>query len=188
VVVGALVLLSAGCVRSPDAQQQVRTQQGYQGSSSCTPDPAAKPLLRAQRRDGDLEWVAGVLGASLQKNERETFSELEIKYQPRFHIVAYFTRDGERTVRPYVRCTRLEGHVEVVRVEATISELDEAQDEAGRITDGLGIRADSDINIQKNCVEVYTPHPERLKNALRRTGQELPEHVVVVKSPLARPG
>ncbi len=128
------------------------------------------------------------LWAELDKNERETFADLEIKYGRDFRVVVYFTRDGRETIRRYVRCTPLEGFVEVRTVEASIAELKAAQEEAGRITDELGIRADSGIDITKNRVEVYVTDAERLEAALRASGEELPEHVVIVEvEALARP-
>jgi hypothetical protein len=140
-----------------------------------------------QRQDA-LTDDAGRLGAKLDKNEPETFADLEIEYGPRFRVIAYFTREGEETVRPYVRCTPLEGHVEVRTVEASMEELSAAQNEAHRIVEELGIRADSDTNITKNRVEIYVTDRARLEVALRESGQELPEHVAVVEvEGLARP-
>ncbi len=104
-------------------------------------------------------------------------------------MIAYFTRDGEGAVRPYVRCTPLAGHVEVRTVEASMEELEAAQGEAYRIiTEELGIRATSDINITKNRVEIYVTDRGRLEAALRESGQEMPEHVAIVEvEGLARP-
>jgi hypothetical protein len=104
-------------------------------------------------------------------------------------VIAYFSRDGQETVRPYVRCTPLAGHVEFRTVEASMEELEVAQNQAYRIvTEELGIRADSDIDITKNRAEIYVTDKERLEAALRESGQELPEHVAVVEvSGLAQP-
>ena len=140
------------------------------------------------QRQQALAEEAGRLGAKLDKNERNTFGDLEIKHGRDFRVVAYFTRDGKQTIRRYVRCTPLEGFVEVRTVEASIKELGVAQEEAGRITHRLGIRADSDIDITKNRVAVYVTDAQRLEAALRASGEELPEHVVVVEvEALARP-
>ncbi len=133
------------------------------------------------QRQEALAAQAGRLGVELHKKERNTFGDLEIKYGHTFRVVAYFTRDGRETIHRYVRCTPLEGLVEVRTVEASIRELGDAQEEAGRITDRFGIRADSDIDITKNRVEVYVTDAERLEAALRASGEELPEHVVIVE-------
>lgn len=75
------------------------------------------------RRQDALSDDVGRLGAALSRNERETFAELEVEYGRRFRVITYFTRDGEETVRPYVRCTPLAGLVEVKTVEASMEEL-----------------------------------------------------------------
>ena len=94
----------------------------------------------------------------------------------------YSTGDGEETVRPYVRCTPLAGLVEVRTVGASIAELSAAHNEAHRIvTEELGVRANSDINITKNRVEIYVIDKEGLEAALREAGEEMPEHVAVVE-------
>ncbi len=135
----------------------------------------------------DLQDDVGRLYAELQAKEQETFGDLEIKHEPDFHVVAYFTEDGEETIRPYIEGTPLEGIVEVKEVEATIRELEAAQEEAMRITDDLCLRAESDINITKNRAEVYVPNRERFEAKLRRAGVELPEYVAVVEAGLSRP-
>ena len=199
-----LVALAAACGRAPSAD-------GYHESSSpelarCSAEPTQPSVDRRvfpeermaareegisvekfQRQDA-LSDDVGRLLAALSKNERETFADLEVEYGPQLRVITYFTRDGEETVRPYVRCSPLEGLVEVRTVEASIAELKVAQEEAGRITDELGIRADSDINITKNRGEVYVTDREHLEAALRESGEELPKHVVVVEvEGLARP-
>lgn len=141
------------------------------------------------RRQEALADAAGRLGAKLDKNEAETFADLEIEYGPRFRVITYFTRDGEETVRTYVRCTPLAGHVEVRTVEASMEELKAAQNRAHRIvTEELGVRADSDIDITKNRAEIYVTDRGCLEAALRGSGQEMPEHVAIVEvEELARP-
>lgn len=140
-----------------------------------------------QRQDA-LSDDVGRLLASLNKDERETFAELEVEYGPKFRVITYFTRDGEETVRPYVRCTPLEGLVEVRTVEASMEELEAARNEAYRITEELGVRADSDINITKNRAEIYVTDKERLEVAVREAGVRMPEHVAVVEvEGLSRP-
>ena len=70
-----------------------------------------------------------------------------------------------------------------------MEELATAQNQAYRIvTEELGIRADSDINITKNRAEIYVTARGHLEAALRDSGQEMPEHVAIVEvEELARP-
>jgi hypothetical protein len=122
------------------------------------------------------------LAAALEKNEPDTYAELELDYGRKFRVIVYSTGDREETVLPYVRCTPLEGFVEVRTVEGTIAELEAAQNEAHRIvTEEFVVRADSDINITKNRAEIYVTDKERLEAALHESGQELPKHVAVVE-------
>ena len=131
-----------------------------------------------QRQDA-LSDDVGRLGAALSRNEPDTYAELEVEYGPRFRVIVYSTGDGEETVRPYVRCTPLAGLVEVRTVEASIAELKAAQNEAHRITNELGVHANSDINITKNRAEIYVTDKEGLEKAMREAGLEMPEHVAV---------
>ena len=64
--------------------------------------------------------------------------------------------------------------------DATLAELMAAQEEAGRITDRLGIPTVSGIYVSKNRVELNVTDRSALKAALRDAGEQLPEHVVVV--------
>jgi hypothetical protein len=132
-----------------------------------------------RRQEALVRDEVGRLAAALEKNEPDTYAELELDYGPRFRVIVYSTGDGEETVRPYVRCTPLAGHVEVRTVEATIAELKAAQNEAHRLTDELGLRANSDINITKNRAEIYVTDKEGLEKAMREAGLEMPEHVAV---------
>lgn len=190
-------LAMTGCSGSTVAQGPGSTdRQGAQESTSFVErdkeeelNPDAKAYAKdfgvsveeADRRL-DLQDDDGRLGARLEKNEPDTFAGLEKKHTPDYHVVVYFTRDGEEIIRPYVEGTSLEGIVEVKTVEASLKELEAAQEEAIRIYDELCIRTGgSDINITKNQAEVYVTDRERFEAKLRRAGVELPEHVAVVE-------
>lgn len=140
------------------------------------------------RRQQALADEAGRLAVELNKNERDTFADLEIDHGRDFRVVAYFTRDGKKTIRRHVRCTPLEGRVEVVRVGATIAELEAALDEASRISEqAWGERFTTDVDIRKNRAEIIVPNEVRYEAALREADAELPEHVVVVEGGLPVP-
>ena len=174
---------------SPCSAEQTRLQVDRQAH----PDERAiarelgVPVGEVQRHSA-LSEHAGRLAVALSRNERETYGSLEIVDKPELRIVVYFTGDGEETVRPYVRCTPLAGFVEIRTFEASIAELEAAQEEAYRIvTEELGIHADSGIDIRKNRVEIYVNDEERLEKAMSEAGVEMPEHVTVVEAGLARP-
>lgn len=144
------------------------------------------PVEEIQRHSAVSDH-AGKLGAALNANERETFAELEIVDELDLRVVVYFTEDGEETIRPYVRCTPLAGLVEV-KTGASMEELSAAQNEAHRIAEKLGVRANSDINITKNRAEIYVTDKERLEKAMSEAGVEMPEHAAVVEvDGLSRP-
>ncbi len=106
--------------------------------------------LALQERVGDLR-------AALEANEAATFGDLEILHEPEFRVVAYFTRDGEQTIRRYVEGTPLETTVETRQVGATLAELEAAQDEAARYYVAQGVRFESGIDVGRNRVEIYLP-------------------------------
>ncbi len=131
--------------------------------------------LQAQRTIGEL-------GADLEANEQPTFGGLWIQHKPEYKVVVAFTRDGEETIRPYIQGTSLAGMVEVREVEATLSELREAQRDAGAILKRLGIRASSGIDITNNVVQLYLSEAdeEELDAGLKKSGLKLPDKVEVV--------
>lgn len=74
--------------------------------------------------------------------------------------------------------------LEVRTVEATYRELRNAQQEADWIVMGLGFRLASGVDVIQNRAEIYVADKERLEEALERSGQELPEYVVVFERKL----
>lgn len=149
------------------------------GMASSYASDYGVPVAEAVRRL-ELQDDVGRLGAALEKNESETFADLETQHEPEYRVVAYFTRGGERTIRPYVRGTPLEGMVEVEGVQATSGELAAAQAEAHRVADRLDIPASSGVNVTKNRVELYVPDLPGFQSALRGSGEELPDNVAVI--------
>jgi hypothetical protein len=131
----------------------------------------------------ELQEDAGELGAALEANEADTFGDLEILHEPDFRVVAYFTRDGEQTIRRYVRGTPLEGIVETQQVGATLAELEAAQAEATRYYEAQGVRVESGIDVTRNRAEIYlTPGArERLDSTPQvQAARELPAPVAEV--------
>jgi hypothetical protein len=131
----------------------------------------------------ELQEDAGELGAALEANEANTFGDLEILHEPDFRVVAYFTRDGEQTIRRYVQGTALEAFVETRQVGATLAELEAAQAEATRYYEAQGVRFESGIDITRNRAEIYlTPGArERLDSTPQvQAARELPAPVAEV--------
>ena len=131
----------------------------------------------------ELQEDVGDLRAALEANEADTFGDLEILHEPEFRVVAYFTREGEQTIRRYVEGTPLEAIVETQQVGATLAELEAAQAEAASYYEARGVRFESGIDVTRNRAEVYLPPAarERLDNVPQvRAARELPAPAVEV--------
>lgn len=128
------------------------------------------------------ELSSSGLGPALEANEADTFAGLWIQHEPEYRFVVLFTRDGEEKIRPYIEGEPWADIVEVRNgADATLTELEAAQAEAGRIVRELDTRADSGINVQENRVELYVTDRTRLDAALREAGLRLPDHVAVIE-------
>lgn len=140
------------------------------------------PLEEAVRRlEIQQSGDAARLEAELSRKERGTFAGLWIEHEPEYRIVASFTERGEEAIRPYLEGEPFADIVEVRQADATLEELDNIQERTGRIVSDLGIRADADILIQENRVEVYVTDRARLDAALTEAGSRLPNHVAVIE-------
>ncbi len=129
-----------------------------------------------------LQDIAGKLGAELSKNETETLAGLWIEHSPEFRIVVLFTRDGEETIKPYLKqYTELADIVEVRTANVSLANLQRDQSDASSSINALGIRAQSDINVYNNSVELYITKADRSRfdDALQRKEIRLPDTVRV---------
>jgi len=128
--------------------------------------------------------AAGILGAALEQYEAGTFAGLWIQHEPEYRVVVAFTRDGEKTIRPYVADTLLANLIEVRPAEATYAELMAAQREAHRLLGeagfSLGLSFSSGSNVQENRIEIYVTDRALFDAALKEANVRLPEHVEVV--------
>lgn len=124
------------------------------------------------------------LECALRGEEAGTFAGLWIRRGPQYGFVVLFTRDGEQTIRPYLKGEpeRFRRLIEVRSgANATLTELHAAQKEATRLVNELGIRAEgTGINVEKNHAVVYATNKAHFKAALREAGAQLPDNVEVV--------
>lgn len=130
-----------------------------------------------------LQDIAGELGAELRTNEVETFAGLWIEHTPEFRIVVQFTRDGEETIKPYLKQhIELANIVEVRTANVSLANLRRAQDNASCSVNALGIPPDSGVNVYNNSVEFYMVKADRSRfdNALQRGEIQLPDNVRVI--------
>ena len=133
--------------------------------------------IRRLKLQGDI----GDLNAGLAEKEGDTFAGLWIQHQPKYRVIVQFTRNGEATIRPYIENGPLAGLVEVRTASVTLSELEAARAQASQVTQGLGIRAYSGINVFENRAELYVLDPVQLNDALRKANLQLPANVEVIK-------
>lgn len=128
----------------------------------------------------ELQVPAGELSGALEANEADTFAGLWIQHEPEYRVIVMFTRDGEKTIRPYIEGGPLKDIVEVRKAEATLLELQRAQIKANGIVDGLGFRVASGINVFEDRVELYATERAQLDAALKEGGLTLPAHVYII--------
>ncbi len=134
--------------------------------------------LRRLQVQGEI----GGLGAALEREETDTFSGLWLQHKPEFAVIAAFTRDGERTIRPYLEGKSYAGLVEVRTYPYTLIELKDAQRQAIEAAQSLGIPITSGISVQDNRVTVSVGNPELFREEVQRAGLELPEMVEIEAS------
>ena len=127
-----------------------------------------------------LQGPAGELSGNLEANEADTFAGLWIQHEPEFRVIVMFTRNSEKTIRPYIEDGPLEEIVEVRNAETTLLELQRSQTNANKIVTGLGFRVASGINVFENRVELYATDAAQLEAALTESGLTLPAHVQII--------
>ena len=132
------------------------------------------------RRRLDIQRSAGVLNAILGVNEAETFAGLSIQHGPEFRVIAYFTRNGDDRIQPYIDGNPLADVVETRTAEVSVATLQTIQAEAMSLMHALGIPVESAIKIQDNHVELYALDPSTLQAAVHRSGLRLSHKVEVV--------
>ena len=135
---------------------------------------------QVRRRRLTLQGSVGSLEGALVDNESDTFGGLWIQHEPEFRIVARFTQDGESTVRPYVTGEALSGLVDVRAADSTLKELEAAQDDVMTTVDGLGVQAESEIDVIGNRVKLFVVDKAGLESALTEAGEQLPNKVDIV--------
>jgi len=130
-----------------------------------------------------LQDIAGELDAELTTNETETFAGLWLVHIPEFRVVVQFTRDGEETIKPYLKQhTELVNIVEVRTANVSLADLQRAQADASYSACASGIPANSDINVYNNSVELYVTKADRNRfdDALQRGEIRLSDKVRVI--------
>jgi hypothetical protein len=127
---------------------------------------------RLQFQDG-----IGDLNAALQANEADTFGGLWIEHEPDYRVVALFTRNGRRTIRPYLAGKSYAPLVEVRQARYTMADLEAMYALATRELAKLDFGVNVSLDVQDNRVEVPVSDRQWFESELRRAGAQLPEGV-----------
>ena len=130
---------------------------------------------RMQNQDG-----IGVLQEQLMTQESDTFAGLWIQHEPTYRLVVAFTRDGQKTLAPYIAGTSLAEIVEVRSAAITYKDLQALQTQVSRLLEPLDIPISSGINIQENLVELYVTDLAALKAAMQAHDIQLPPYVNII--------
>jgi hypothetical protein len=181
-----MTALLLGCSR-----QEIALESGGTPTPSPTPGEALRRDAQEYARQfgvseaeaiGRLQYQDGIgdLNAALQANEGDTFGGLWIEHEPAYRIVVHFTRDGQETIRPYLKECAFADWVEVVEVRYTLAELETIQSQAIRELEKLDFDVSCMLTVPKNRVEVPVSDRAWFEGELRRVGALLPEGVKLI--------
>jgi hypothetical protein len=126
-----------------------------------------------------VEDPIGTLQAELAEWEADTFAGLWIENEPHYRVVVAFTRDGEKTLKPYLENRSIPG-LTVQKARFTYAQLEAMQAQAMRELAKLDFDVNVSISVQDNRVEVYVSDRAWFESELRRVGAQLPDGVELV--------
>jgi hypothetical protein len=183
--IGALIvvgLLLAGCMPAPGRTARPTPTAGMADSMrQVTEEMAASwgvSLEEAYQRLR-VEDPIGTLQAELTEWEADTFAGLWIEHEPQYRVVVAFTRDGERTLEPYLENRSIPG-LTIRQARFTYAELEAMQSQAMRELGKLDYHVSVLFAVQDNRVEVIVSDRAWFESELQRVGAHLPEGVELV--------
>jgi hypothetical protein len=146
--------------------------------SACTQSsPTPTPLANLD----DPITAPGHLNATLQAAEPETFAGLWIENEPVHKVIVQFTRDGEKTLKPYIAGTPLEGQVEVRKAKVSFRDLTAIADDLYKRLHDLGLPFSASVDVTGNRVLVFITDQVLWENFLREAGLKLPDYVSITQ-------
>jgi hypothetical protein len=155
-----------------DGYNTAKDVEAYASSLNIDLDTAAHQL--------SLQELAGDLDAELSRKEADTYAGLWIQHSPQFRIIVQFTKEGEKTIRPYIENGTLADYVETRIVEYTLKELEAAQVATQLEIRKIDFPTNSGINLVENRVELYVVERSRFDVAMQETKMQLAPQVRVV--------
>ena len=175
----AVSLLLAGCTPAPGAVAQPTPTAGIpKPMRQMAEEMATSWGLSVEEAYQRLrvEDPIGALQVELAEWEADTFAGLWIENEPQYRVVVAFTRDGEKTLKPYLENRSIPG-LTLRKARFTYAQLEAMQAQAMREFDKLDFHVSVSISVQDNRVEVYVSDREWFESELRRVGAQLPEGV-----------
>ena len=131
--------------------------------------------LRLQREIGDLDAV-------LTTEERGTFAGLWIEHEPHYRVVVRFTDPaGEQRLRTRIAGGPLAALVDTKPARWTVAELEAQQQEIRSASQRAGVKANSDINVVENRVELQVVDPQEMHAALVSKRVAIPPAVEITR-------
>ena len=121
----------------------------------------------------------GTLQAELAEWEADTFAGLWIEHEPQYRVVVAFTRDGEKTLKPYLENRSIPG-LTIRQARFTYAELEVMQAQAIRELDKLDYHVSVLFAVQENRIEVLVSDRAWFESELQRVGAQLAEGVELV--------
>ncbi len=150
---------------------------------SCKPpSPTPTPLANLN----DLQTAPGHLNVALQEQEPETYAGLWIEHEPNYRVIVLFTKDGEKTLAPYISGSVMEGLVDVRAAKYSLAELTSTEHDIYQLIRNAGLPFEPSVDINKNQVTVYVTNPKLWESTLQEKAVVLPEyvHTEVIYEPL----
>lgn len=161
----------------------------------------AKILTTEGTESADIQWYADHYGVTveeaarrlelapeisrlqskLRSNESESFAGLWIQHTPEYKVVARFTANGDQTIRPYIQSGPLSEMVLVRTAVLSEATLIEAQRNAVKLADKVGVDKDSSVDIRNNRVEFNVLDKSDVHSKLDSRGLSLPTGVSVIQ-------
>lgn len=144
--------------------------------------PAPAPTKAGAPADpAAVEAAVGELSAKLEAEEAGTFAGLWVEYEPKFHAVVGFTRDGEATLEKHTAGTVLAepGTIELRTFERTYAGLIATQAAVGEQLAKIGLPVDSMVDVKQNRVELMVTDKPAFDAGLAAAKISLPPEVFV---------
>lgn len=152
-----------------------RDAQAYAGQFGVSLEEALERL--------ELQGRIGLLGELLEKEVPASFGGLWIEHEPEFRVVTLFTEGAEAEARSMLNeaaLGQLAPILEIRRADVSMAELEAQLEEAERQVRAVEVRADLQINVHENRVEILTPSPSALIEALDSRRLQTPANTQIV--------